>query len=128
MSRQQYLRDREPEQEHLDQTPMEIPLWAKKPETMEQKMKRFFTSQQLQKEFDDAGVETIEEANDFELDDAEDMDWVSPFEFIDMDDEYQQMGAPDLSERDDEEPQNVKVETDPIQTDSDDPEPTSTAT
>lgn len=59
-------------QELPDDTPLEIPAGFKRPETLHEMMKRYVRSEQFRQAADAAGVDTEEEANDFEVEDEED--------------------------------------------------------
>lgn len=73
--------------EYPDQTPIEVPLNMKKPESLRDTMRRF-----IREEFSREAVmsekESFEEANDFDIDDETDL--LSPYEITDMEPEYLQ--------------------------------------
>lgn len=62
----------------IDGTPMSIPAGFKKPETMEERLKRFIR-RELSESMREQGVETFDEANDFDLPD-DPVDPSTPFE------------------------------------------------
>lgn len=73
--------------EELDPTPMEMPLGHCRPTPIHELIARAVHQEMSQK--NDEGYETFEEANDFEMDDVDDvlMD-MTPYELNDMQDEY----------------------------------------
>lgn len=70
--------------EKPDTRPMEIPLDACRPQTMEELVKKY-VAVTLSAQMEDQGHETFEESNDFDID--EDDDFVSPYEIVEMIDE-----------------------------------------
>lgn len=57
--------------EMLDDTPIEVPVRLKRPETLQEQIRRFFRSEEINQAIENAGFETFEEADDFEVDDYE---------------------------------------------------------
>lgn len=51
-----------------DPTPIDVPLKFKRPESLDEKIRRILSTS-VQKEFAKHGIETEEEANDFDIDD-----------------------------------------------------------
>lgn len=84
--------------EYPDPTPVEIPVELRKPETMDEKMRRI-VREQISFRAAENGQETYEEANDFDVDDGfEDDALFSPYELKDMLPEYNEnMVTPDGS-------------------------------
>lgn len=84
--------------EYPDPTPVEIPVELRKPETMDEKMRRI-VREQISVKAQESGLETFEEANDFDVDDGfEDDALFSPYELKDMLPEYNEnMVTPDGS-------------------------------
>ena len=81
---------RDPTKEYPDPTPVEIPMDMKRPETMDQKIKRIIETQ-ISEKAAMLGEETFEEANDFDIkDDFEVEEPVSVYEVHEMEDEYPQ--------------------------------------
>lgn len=64
--------------ELLDPTPVELPANFRVPETLEQRIARLVRSERAQADLDAAGLETFDEADDFEV--GEDFDPSSPYE------------------------------------------------
>lgn len=64
--------------EVLSKKPAAVPLGFEKPETLEQTIARLVNNRLIQKQLDEQGHETFEEANDFNVDD--DFDPNSPWE------------------------------------------------
>jgi hypothetical protein len=75
MSRQQYLREKRGPYCNPDTTPVEIPEWAERPLTLKEEMARFFREQTVVKALQNEGIETEEEANDFDMPDVDDLDF-----------------------------------------------------
>lgn len=74
--------------EYPDPSPIEIPAELKRPESMDQRIKRLVHSQ-IQAKAMEEGFETFEEANDFEVDDSFDGDGImSPYDVQEMEPEY----------------------------------------
>lgn len=61
-----------------DPTPLRLPTGFKKPETLADQVRRLVRSAQFQMDLDKAGLETFDEADDFEVDD--DFDPSTPYE------------------------------------------------
>lgn len=61
-----------------DPTPVALPSGMKRPETLAEQVKRLVRSQQFQDDLDKAGLETFDDADDFDVDD--DFDPSTPFE------------------------------------------------
>lgn len=70
--------------ESLDPTPVAIPVGFKRPPSLEEQIKRLVADRDIQRSLSEAGVETFEEANDFEIPDdppdpaALDEEWWDP--------------------------------------------------
>lgn len=64
--------------EHPDPNPMELPIGFERPESIQDLIKRLVTDRVIQKELDDAGLETFDEADDFDVEDEYHVD--SPYE------------------------------------------------
>lgn len=71
-------RHNEKGEEKLDPTPMEVPISLRAAETLEQKIARMLHSAEIRKDFINNGVETFEEADDFDV--GDDYDPSSPYE------------------------------------------------
>lgn len=82
--------------EYLDRTPVAIPVNAGPPSLREQV--RELVAQEISRAAEQQGWESFREANDFEVDEDGDSHWVSPFEVLEMDDDY-------LSDGEDESPE-----------------------
>jgi len=70
--------------ERLDKTPVAVPVRQAPPTLSEQV--RALVAQELSFQAHQQGLETFEEANDFEVDD--DDEWTSPYEFFEMEEDY----------------------------------------
>lgn len=73
-----------------DQTPIEVPLGFQKPETIEQKMQRLIRTE-ISARAEEHGMESFEEADDFDVPDDEDdnMDlWESQYQMTEMQEQY----------------------------------------
>lgn len=70
--------------EYPDPTPVEMPLGFKRPPTLQEEIQRLIRVQMSQAA-QDSGMETFEEADDFEVD--EDPDPLSPYEVMEMEPE-----------------------------------------
>lgn len=70
-----------------DQTPVELPLGYKVPETLEQLMARMIRNVEFNRIREAAGAETFEEADDFEVGDEEN-DGLSQYQLSQMQEEY----------------------------------------
>lgn len=77
----------EASQEFPDPTPVEIPLEMARPLTLQEEMKRFLVSEMNRMRPEDAG--SFEDEDDFDVYDDE-PDWVSGYEFEEMEPEEQQ--------------------------------------
>ncbi|MEM2002530.1 MAG: hypothetical protein QXT77_07805 [Candidatus Methanomethylicaceae archaeon] len=68
-----------------DQTPIEVPLDFSRPLTLQEEIRRFL---RIEASYvaENAGFETFEEADDFDVDDEE-VEFVSPYEILEMSDE-----------------------------------------
>lgn len=70
--------------EALDPTPVAIPVGFKRPPSLEEQIKRLVADRDIQRSLSEAGVETFEEANDFDIPDdppdprALDEEWYDP--------------------------------------------------
>ena len=70
--------------ESLDPTPVAIPVGFKRPPSLEEQIKRLVADRDIQRSLSEAGMETFEEANDFEIPDdppdpaALDEEWWDP--------------------------------------------------
>lgn len=60
-------------QELPDPTPIAVPLKFLRQETLNEKIKRFMRNEHIQQELANAGFETEEEANDFDVGDPDDV-------------------------------------------------------
>lgn len=87
MSRQAELRENRGPYEEPDPTPVAIPAGARVPLTLEQQMLKFLRSQALQAELERRGIETEEEADDFDMPEEDDLDFFSNHEYVDMQEE-----------------------------------------
>lgn len=67
--------------EYPDPTPVEVPLGFRRPPTLQEEIQRLIRVQMSQ-QARDTGLETFEEANDFEVD--EDPDPLSQYEVVEM--------------------------------------------
>lgn len=65
-------------EEILDRTPMALPAGFKRPESLQDQIRRLIRSEKLQQALHDAGYETEEEANDFDV--GDDFDPSTPYE------------------------------------------------
>lgn len=72
--------------EILDQRPMEVPLGYERPLTLQEEIRRMIAVE-TSRAAEDAGLESFEEADDFDVPDGED-DFVSPYEIKEMTDEW----------------------------------------
>lgn len=70
-----------------DQTPVELPLGYKVPETLEQLMGRMIRNAEFNRIREAAGAETFEEADDFEVGDEEN-DGLSQYQLSQMQEEH----------------------------------------
>lgn len=70
--------------EVLDPTPVAIPAGMGKPESLVDTIRRLVRNE-ISHEAQSQGIESFEEANDF---DVEDEDWTSPYELSPMQEEY----------------------------------------
>lgn len=70
-----------------DQTPVELPLGYKAPETLEQLMARMIRNAEFNRIREAAGAETFEEADDFEVGDEEN-DGLSQYQLSQMQEEH----------------------------------------
>lgn len=70
--------------EYPDPTPVEMPLGFKRPPTLQEEIQRIIR-QQMSMQAEEAGFESFEEADDFEVD--EDPDPLSPYEVTEMQEE-----------------------------------------
>lgn len=61
-----------------DPKPLEVPAGFKKPELLADTVRRLVRSEQFQRDLDNAGLETFDDADDFEVDD--DFDPSTPYE------------------------------------------------
>lgn len=68
-------------EEIVDSTPVDAMLHRAKPETLQQMVARLVVNSQMQRELQNAGFETFEEANDFDVHD-EFMDPETPYEAL----------------------------------------------
>lgn len=68
------------ENEELDPTPMAMPLGYKKPESLQQMMIRMIHDADFQRKMREQGVETIDESDDFEMEDDENYLPRTPYE------------------------------------------------
>lgn len=59
--------------EYLDPTPLSVPAGFKRPESIHEMIKRYIRTEQFREKAEAAGVDTEAEANDFEVEDEEDM-------------------------------------------------------
>lgn len=64
--------------EFPDGTPVEVPLRFSRPPTLEERMKMFIRSQRMQEVAQAAGMESFQEADDFEIDDPDEA--LTPYE------------------------------------------------
>lgn len=70
--------------EALDPTPVAIPVGFKRPPSLEEQIKRLVADRDIQRSLSEAGIETFEEANDFDIPDdppdpaALDEEWWDP--------------------------------------------------
>lgn len=92
-----YTKDRR--HEIPDQTPVELPIGYKAPETLEHMIQRLITNQELRRVQESAGDETFEESDDFDCDDEE-PELTSSYQMNDMQEEFlnvrpQENGQPD---------------------------------
>jgi len=55
-----------------DDTPVSVPVGFKRPESIHEMIRRYVRSEQFAQKAQQAGVDTEEEANDFDIDDEED--------------------------------------------------------
>lgn len=72
------LRHTKEGRELLDPTPLEVPIPLQRAETLEQKIARMMRSAEIRAEFERKGIETFEEADDFDV--GDDYDPSSPYE------------------------------------------------
>jgi hypothetical protein len=73
--------------EKVDPVPFEVPEELRQPETLMEKMQRFMVNMVSERFGDNSReMETFEEAMDFDIDGEEDI--TSPYELIDMEEEY----------------------------------------
>lgn len=66
--------------EIMDPTPVAIPAGFKPPETIEEKILRLVRAREIQAQLEAQGLETFEDAEDFDVDD--DFDPATPFEMV----------------------------------------------
>lgn len=69
-----------------DKTPVELPIGAQRPESLEQMIARMVQNKFVQAEMQDKGLETFEEADDFEV--GENTEFTSEHEVKEMQPEY----------------------------------------
>lgn len=70
--------------EYPDPTPVEIPVHMKRPPTLQEQIQMFVRTE-LSRRADEVGLETFEEADDFDVGDSDDL--ASPYEISEMADE-----------------------------------------
>lgn len=75
-----------PDPEDLDKTPLEIPLGACRPEPLASIVARMVRQQVEAKEA--AEFESFEESDDFDMPEDDGLLDMSPYEFVEMDEEY----------------------------------------
>jgi hypothetical protein len=93
---------RDPTKEYPDTTPIEVPAELKRPESMEQKMKRI-VKEQISVGAAAKGYESFEEASDFDVEDSFEGDnLLSPYDVNEMVEEFP-AGSPELPEKEGEE-------------------------
>ena len=95
-------------EETPDPVPVEIPVSGKKPESLESIVARLLHDH-LERE-QQAGRETFEEADDFDIADEE--TWTSPYEFVDMDED-----APFYPDVEKDQSEEKAVASEPVETD-----------
>lgn len=78
-----------------DPKPIEVPLGFKKPPTLHEQIRMFIRTEEFRRRTEAAGVESFEEANDFEVGDEEFDDVPTPHE---MQEEFLRKGAKDADE------------------------------
>lgn len=66
-----------------DQTPLEMPSGLRRPLSLHEEIRRFIRTE-LSQQAADNGVETFEEADDFEVDDVEPDDYLTPYTVVEM--------------------------------------------
>lgn len=66
-----------------DDTPIHIPL-SDRPLNIQEQLARFVRSEEVKKLVQDRGIDTFDEADDFDIDEPE---FRSPYEMVDMEDE-----------------------------------------
>lgn len=69
-----------------DQTPVEVPLSFKKPLTLAEEVRRMVRNE-LSQVAENQGAETFEEADDFDVEDDDDLAFMSPYEILEMSDD-----------------------------------------
>lgn len=69
--------------EIADETPLEVPLSFKKPLTLAEEVRRMVKNEMSQMA-ESQGAETFEEADDFEVEDEDDLAFMSPYEIMEM--------------------------------------------
>lgn len=57
--------------ELLDDTPVEMPVGFKRPESIHEMVRRYIRTEAFRQKMEEAGLETEEEANDFDVDEEE---------------------------------------------------------
>jgi hypothetical protein len=75
------------EKEQPDPRPVEIPLDCKKPESIEDMIRKYVATQ-LSTHMHNQGHETFDEANDFDVDEDDDVMYNSPYEEIELIEEH----------------------------------------
>lgn len=69
--------------EIMDQTPLEVPLNFRPPLTLAEEIRRM-VRRELSQAAEASGMESFEESDDFEIDDDDDLEFVSPYEILEM--------------------------------------------
>ncbi len=88
---------RDPTKEYPDTTPIEIPAELRRPETVDEKIKRLVLTN-IQNQALKAGLESFEESDDFDVEDSFDGDGImSPYDVHEMEPEFP-VGSPDPQE------------------------------
>ena len=67
-----------------DQTPVAMPIGYEKPESLTSMIKRMVRNEEFLRKADEEGFDTDEEADDFDVDDPQDVHFTSDHEFTEM--------------------------------------------
>lgn len=99
-------------QEIPDNTPVALPVGYEAPETLAETIQRMVKNNEYLKHFE--GKESEEEANDFELEEEDDIHFISKHEFTEMHEEYINLEDENLEQPKEKPLEESKIEETPV--------------